>query len=378
MALRRLVCACALMACGTAANVLVDTDLFVGGEGGYFCYRLPNMLQLGTPGHMLVIAQGHKYDCQDSGRMDILARSTTDNGRTWSNTTLVYSESSAEKNVTIGTPSSVVDQVTGTVHLFVSREFKQILLLSSSDSGLSWSAPRDLTDVLVPTEWSGVWTGLPQGIQLMPRGDIHRLMLCANHGTPDGTRSHTIYSDDHGATWLNGESVGPNHMGECSLAETSAGVFMYARVWWDDHSGSSTSGNSAHALAHSTDGGVNFSPGNTSAFPGSFVDCQGAIAVANSDTFLVGAPYGYNHFPRQNYTVLMSRAVDGFPSEWTPLPGADPLFAGASEYSTLAVPTAEVGTFFVIYERGAQYDGKGALRLTQLRIPDATPTAVVV
>jgi hypothetical protein len=40
----------------TAAQ-LVDIDLFTGGEGGYSCYRLPNLLQLRKPGHLVAIAQ---------------------------------------------------------------------------------------------------------------------------------------------------------------------------------------------------------------------------------------------------------------------------------------------------------------------------------
>ena len=97
------------------ARSLVDIDLFVGGEGGYACYRLPNLVQLQKPGHLLAVVQviyiytqytgrdlrnltqksectwctpttssvimtrfpcvqGHKFDCSDDGAMDIVAR----------------------------------------------------------------------------------------------------------------------------------------------------------------------------------------------------------------------------------------------------------------------------------------------------------------
>ena len=39
------------------ARPLVDLDLFVAGEGGYACYRLPNLVQLQRPGHLLAVAQ---------------------------------------------------------------------------------------------------------------------------------------------------------------------------------------------------------------------------------------------------------------------------------------------------------------------------------
>lgn len=74
------------------------------------------------------------------------------------------------------------------------------------------------------------------------------------------------------------------------------------------------------------------------------------------------------HSPRQNYTVLANTAdADGKVTDWAPLPGADPLFAGASEYSTLFQPTQDPGTFFVCYERGGT--GDAVLHLTQLRLP---------
>lgn len=225
---------------------LFDADLFVGGQGGYACYRLPNLVRMRAAGHLLAVVQGHKYDCSDGGRMDILSRRSLNGGKTWGPPRLVHGESTPTKNVTMGTPAVVVDMVgggvkafpAGTVHLFICRDFKSVLLLSSRDSGTTWSPPRDLTKSLVLGGWTGVWTGLPQGIQLSTSG---RLLVCANHGfsgtttRPGGTHSHTIYSDDHATSWRNGNSVGvrnstfrdgAQHMGECSLAATSATVAM--------------------------------------------------------------------------------------------------------------------------------------------------------
>jgi hypothetical protein len=111
------------------------------------------------------------------------------------------------------------------------------------------------------------YRGLPQGIQL----DNGRLLVCANHNIPSGgTNSFTIHSDDHGVTWHNGANVGPPHMGECSLSQGMTGVFLYARVWWDDYFNSSapTWTNSTRGLAFSQDGGITFSAGNLTAFPG--------------------------------------------------------------------------------------------------------------
>ena len=422
-------------------RTLVDMDLFVAGEGGYSCYRLPNLVQLATPGHILAVAQGHKYDCSDGGRLDVVARRTEDNGRTWTSMQLVYTESEPRAsvasatnwnetvNVTLGTPSLVYDKATDVVFLFACRNFQSVLLLNSTDGGQSWSeTPRDLTSELVAPDWTAVFTGLPQGIQLRSG----RLLVCVNHGLHDGTtKSNTFFSDDHGTTWQVGKSVGPEHMGECSLAEVDigtsfhstsnnntnnlhsqapTGVFMYARVWWDDSGSAPTAHNSTRALTFSSDGGETFAPGNTSAFPGNpSTDNQGAMISAkvrckpnrsntsrNGDAvtnacnengtatmLVVGSPWGVNHFPRQNYSLLYSYVLstpnrgataaenNGLApqlSAWKQMASADPLFAGPSEYSSLLWPTQDSSTFFVCYERGGT--GTAALRFTQLRFPD--------
>ena len=72
----------------------------------------------------------------------------------------VHSESTAGRNVTLGTPAAVADATTGTVHLFMVRDFTAVLLTASTDGGRSWSAPRDLTATLVPPSWKGVYVAL--------------------------------------------------------------------------------------------------------------------------------------------------------------------------------------------------------------------------
>ena len=118
-------------------------------------------------------------------------------------------------------------------------------------------------------------------------------------------------------------------------------------------------------------GGASFSDARTDAFPANpGTDTQGALVYAGG-RFYVGSPWGASHFPRRNYTVLVSDAVGGAPSTWRPLPGADPLWSGAAEYSSLMAP-ATGGTIWVLYERSATLHSSGggteALRLTQLQL----------
>ena len=336
---------------------LVDIDLFTGGLSGYPCYRLPNLLQLKTPGHLVATAQGHKNGCADNGWMDVLVRSSKDNGRTWSKAALAYPNMDRQ---TMGTPTAVVDVETDTIFLFLCVNFQQVLLLNSTDGGRQWSPPRNLTRTLVPPAWGRVYYGTQQGITVKRRDGGARLILCANHHGADNG-AHTVYSDDHGQSWQNGKTTLPARLGECSLAQTSAGVTMYARVVYDD-----STERPRRALAFSADDGASFSAGDTGLFPGNpGADSEGAFLVANG-FFLVGSPWGLPSAGRHNYTILASRAVDGRVGTWTQYRA---LYAGQAEYSTMAVPTAENTTLFVLYERGDIYGGHGVLRLTQIALP---------
>jgi hypothetical protein len=63
-------------------------------------------------------------------------------------------------NVTIDNPAAIADLTTsGTVHLFVTRNNQEVLLLTTTDGGVSWPAkPRELPSLKEPT-WNGVWPG---------------------------------------------------------------------------------------------------------------------------------------------------------------------------------------------------------------------------
>ena len=123
---------------------LIDLDLFTAGVGGYACYRLPNLVST-APNHLLAIVQGHKYDCSDGGRLDVLSRSSTDGGATWGAQKLVYTESNATANVTLGTPAAVQDTRSGKTFLLLCRNFNTVLLLTSARPARTlFFAPRSV------------------------------------------------------------------------------------------------------------------------------------------------------------------------------------------------------------------------------------------
>jgi len=359
---------------------LIDMDLFKAGDLGYVCFRLPNLVQMRTPGHLVAFGQGRTLpECPDSGPMDSFVRTSVDNGVTWTPPSLVYPNKDRQ---TMGTPTAIVDHSTDTIFLFLNpqhgghdaKDGRRVLLLNSTDCGHSWSEPWDMTSELVEEGWDNVWMGTQQGIAVELPGGKTRLIMCANHHGTSSNGAHTVYSDNHGLTWQNGHTLSsPASLGECALAQTSAGVFMYGRVVIDNPNITTP----RRSLAFSSDYGRSFAAGRTDAFPGNpGADCEGAF-MEFGGKFLVASPFGAvspANPSRHNYTVLVSDAVDGKPTTWHHLPGADPLSPGIeAEYSTMQVPSADNSTVFVLYERGDIYQEgvgpKSSLRLTQLKFP---------
>ena len=384
----------------SAAAGFVDLDLWTAGEGGYVCYRLPNLVELNTAGHLVAFGQGRKgAGCPDGGPMDSLVRRSYDNGATWTAQQLVYANAAQQ---TMGTPTAIHDPQTDSLFLFMNPQHagrdaadgRRVLLFNSTDGGATWSAPRDMTTALVPAGWDNVWMGTQQGLALTLGGGgsdgsnrRSRLIMCANHhgSGPGGSNgAHTVYSDDGGATWRNGatldlgsEGLGDG-IGECALAQAAAGgaVTMYGRVVYDNASAIA----SRRMLAFSADGGTSFglATATTGAFPGNpGADAEGAF-VQHGGTFVVGSPWGAvgpANPGRHNYTLLASRAGDdGRPSKtWSAVrvlaPGVE------AQYSTMAVSRADGGrSLFVVYERGNMYGNeptqpKESLRLTQVPFP---------
>lgn len=59
------------------------TNVFVGGQEGYDCFRIPAVVAVG-PQQLLAFAEGRKFSCADHDWNDIVMKRSTDGGLTWS------------------------------------------------------------------------------------------------------------------------------------------------------------------------------------------------------------------------------------------------------------------------------------------------------
>jgi len=316
---------------GTAAPE--QAPLFVGGEGGYHTYRIPALL-VTAKGIVLAFCEGRRNNGKDRGDIDLLLKRSTDHGRTWSGTQVVWGE---EGETTIGNPCPVQNTSTGTVWLGFCRNNDRVFVTQSDDHGVSWATPREITANVKREGWTWYATGPVHGIQL-ESGRL--LMPCDHEREGDGTKySHAIHSDDHGKTWTLGGIVGYRN-GECAAVQTIDGrVHMNTRCYFGKH---------RRGVAWSDDGGDTWTEVGAAE---QLVEpvCQASVARLSGSgdgretRILFSNPASEQ---RKNMTVRLSY------DECRTWSSGKVLYPGPSAYSDLAV--TQDGAILCLYERGME------------------------
>lgn len=256
-----------LICCSSAiADDGLLTDVFVGQTAGYHTYRIPAVV-VSQADTLLAFCEGRRSGRSDAGDIDLLLRRSTDGGKTWSSSIVIWDDGAN----TCGNPSPVVDQATGKIWLLMtwnlgsdhekqimegtSSQPRQVYVTSSDDDGLTWSKPVQISDSVRKSDWRWYATGPGNAIQLTRGKHAGRMLIPANHSQhsdPDAHpyRSHVFWSDDHGAHWQLGGLHG-DRTNESAVAELSGGKILQAMR--------SYHGRNRRALSRSSDGGATWS-----------------------------------------------------------------------------------------------------------------------
>tara|TARA_R110002050_G_scaffold133134_7_gene255480 strand:- start:79 stop:1239 length:1161 start_codon:yes stop_codon:yes gene_type:complete len=235
--------------------------IFEGGKEGYQCFRIPAVVTT-VKGAILAFAEGRKNGCSDTGSIDLVMKRSTDGGDTWGKLEVLWHD---EGN-TCGNPSPVVDRTTGDIFLLStwnlgedheseiiaqkSKDTRRVFVLKSENDGKSWSRPVEITtDVKLPN-WTWYATGPGSGIQILGGKYKDRLVIASDHieAVTKKYYSHTIFSDDHGATWELGGSTPLDQVNECEVVELSDHRLLLNMRNYDRQM-------SSRQLAYSDDGG---------------------------------------------------------------------------------------------------------------------------
>jgi sialidase-1 len=99
----------------------------------------------------------------------------------------------------------------------------QFVLVSSSDDGLTWSAPVSITTQVKNPAWHLFFNGPGSGIAMQDGKLVFAAQYWDEKKVPHST---IIYSDDHGASWK-GKISGPkSNTTESQVVETQPGTLM--------------------------------------------------------------------------------------------------------------------------------------------------------
>lgn len=325
------------------------TMVYQEGTNGYEVYRIPAIVKT-EAGTLLAFAEARKLKSNgDSGDIDMVVKSSDDDGKTWSEMRIIWDEGGN----TCGNPVPIVDTVTGKIHLLMTWnhaddtwgslssetgvDTRRVYYTSSDDNGESWTAPTEITASVKDPSWGWFGTGPVHGIQLQ-KGEHQGRLVSPNYYTvKEGgsvkTYSNVSYSDDNGVTWQSGSSVPGAGAGECTVAELEDGTLLM----------NIRNGNElARKVSKSEDGGVSWSTPEIS-YVLTDPHCQGSMVSSDTSPYRVFFANAAST-ERINMTIKMSE--DGGAS-W----GSQKLIhSGPSAYSDLVMLSDDA--IGILYEGG--------------------------
>ncbi|MBM3768671.1 MAG: exo-alpha-sialidase [Acidobacteria bacterium] len=232
-----------------AAPKIEKTDVFHAGTAGYASYRIPGITVTGK-GTVLVYGEARKSTRGDWGTIDIVMKRSTDGGRTFGEQRVIASvpgeksknpvalaqKLATTNEVTYNNPVAIAGKRAGTVHFVFCLEYMRAFYMRSDDDGLTFSAPREITQAFegfrANYDWKVLATGPGHGIRLKNG----RLLIPVWISTGTGGHAHrpsvagTIYSDDEGMTWRAGDIALPNEGNWTIPNETAAVELADGRV----------------------------------------------------------------------------------------------------------------------------------------------------
>lgn len=218
---------------------LQHTDVFVSGQDGYHTYRIPAIVTTAN-GTVLAFAEGRKHSASDTGDIDLVLKRSSNGGRTWSDTSVVWDDGAN----TCGNPCPVLDRETGTIWLLLtwnrgddvepriiaqtSTDTRRVFVTHSTDDGQTWAKPKEITATTKLSNWTWYATGPGAGIQVEHGPQRGRLVIPCDH-IEAGTKryfSHVIFSDDRGESWQLGGSSPRDQVNECEVVELTGHRLM--------------------------------------------------------------------------------------------------------------------------------------------------------
>ncbi|MDZ4687473.1 MAG: sialidase family protein [Planctomycetaceae bacterium] len=242
----------ALLCVGASATLAQDVDSRVlrvvlrkPGDDGSKAYRIPGLATT-KPGTLLAV-----FDIRHDGAGDLPAdidvglMRSTDDGASWSAMRRILDFDKTEANSRgngVGDPTILVDSQTGAVFVaalwsrgdrawngsgpgLTPDETGQFVLTKSTDDGVTWSPPINITTQVKDPRWRLCFQGPGAGIQATDGTLVIPAQFRDASGTP---HSCFLFSRDHGETWAISPAAIPDKppTSESQIAELADGSLL--------------------------------------------------------------------------------------------------------------------------------------------------------
>jgi len=231
------------------AQPLHKTPVFVNGQEGYACYRIPSIVRA-VNGDLIAFAEGRLASCSDSTDIiRIVCKRSHDNGKTWTPLQVIARNLIEEQEYAVQQNAPVVDVIHGTGRIILlynklegsefevaeSKGTSRIFCIISDDNGVSWHSEKDISaHVHRPSQWRVQRPTLGHAIQLRSGRLFFAGMMTDSDNSVFQSQNYAFWSDDLGETWTIGGIIPHIGLNEASAVELeNGGVMINSRAYSD-------------------------------------------------------------------------------------------------------------------------------------------------
>lgn len=343
----------------TVADIPHRQTLAQPGQYGSKNYRIPGLATSNEGTLLAVYDIRYDHNGDIPAHVDVGLRRSTDNGLTWDKMQVIMDTDDEGTDLVsntvgngIGDPAILVDRADNTIYVaavwscgsrnafrgtngtgFGVDETAQFVLVKSTDDGVTWSAPINITSQVKDHDWHMVFQGPGKGICMQDGTLVFPAQFINPQRTPLST---IIYSKDQGETWQIGTGA-KNNTTEAQVIELDDGSLMLSMR---------TNGVGYRSVAVTNDLGATWTEHSSSAGIGNLL--RDPVCMASLDRYPDHSILLYtnpNSGSRNNMSIKVST------DQGVSWPYVRTLEAGGSAYSCLTVlDDHSLGCFYEIGE----------------------------
>lgn len=184
-------------------NQLEFTNLFSSkSQNKVACYRIP-VLATAPNGDLIAAIDERVPTCGDlkwNNDINIVIRRSQDNGKSWTPIEKIVDYPLGQS---ASDPSIIVDNVTGEIFMFFNymdllheKDVYYLMLISSTDNGITWTSPEDITAQITQSDWQNDFKFITSGRGIQTKkGKLIHTLVNLKKGL------YLFASDNHGKNW---------------------------------------------------------------------------------------------------------------------------------------------------------------------------------